>query len=128
MVESRASDLAAPRRTLIVEDEPVLRRLLRGHLARSGHHVVAVGSLADARRALDEDTFDCLLTDAILPDGLGAELREHVRASADGPLVLMMSGDESVGRMVLDLGDARTRFLLTPFSMAALDEVIGSHS
>jgi two-component system cell cycle sensor histidine kinase/response regulator CckA len=128
MLEPRASDLAAHRRCLIVEDEPVLRRLVRGHLARKGYDVVAAASVADAKRALDEGSFDCLVTDAILPDGLGVELRAHVRASAPGRLVIMMSGDEGVGRMVLDLRDPRTQFLLKPFPMAALDAVLESHS
>jgi DNA-binding response OmpR family regulator len=124
MDDSRASTLVDPESCLIVEDDPVLRRILRGHLARRGFRVAVAGSVAEALNELDRQAFSHLITDAILPDGHGFELVQRVRASAAPPVVIMMSGDESVGLTVAALHDPRARFLLKPFSMPRLEALM----
>src|SRR3546814_4601646 len=53
-------------------------------LDRAGHDVVAAGSLAEMRRALDRGLPDVLVTDVVLPDGNGLDavagfVRDHPR-------------------------------------------------
>ena len=128
MDERCASELVAKSAYLVVEDEPVLRRLVRGHLTRRGFDVTAASTIAEAARALDERTFTHLVTDAILPDGTGFELLARVRNQAQKMVIVLMSGDESMGQTVRDMGEPRTRFLLKPFAMAALDAALaGTH-
>jgi DNA-binding response OmpR family regulator len=119
-----ATDPLCAESCLLVEDDPVLRRVLRGHLARRGFKVAVAGTVEEATLALDGQTFSHLITDAILPDGAGLDLVLQARDGHACPLVIMISGDESVGHTVSALHDPRTRFLLKPFSMLALDALL----
>ena len=60
-------------RILVVDDEPDLLTLYELALIREGHQVQTASTLAEARSALAEATFDVLITDMRLPDGLGME-------------------------------------------------------
>jgi two-component system response regulator PilR (NtrC family) len=66
------------RQVLVVDDEPDIRELLELTLAKMGLSVVAAGSLAEAREALQKGRFDLCLTDMRLPDGDGLELVRHI--------------------------------------------------
>ena len=64
---------------LVVDDEPDLRTLYELTLLREGHDVTSAADLREAREALAQRSFDMLITDMRLPDGLGLELlREGV--------------------------------------------------
>ena len=68
-----------PASILVVDDEPDLRTLYELTLLREGHAVMSVGDLREARECLAAQSFDVLITDMRLPDGLGLELlRETV--------------------------------------------------
>jgi DNA-binding response OmpR family regulator len=125
-MDERASKLAEQGTYLLVEDEPVLRRLVRAHLTRKGLDVAVASSIAEAVHELEQHTVSHLITDAILPDGMGFELLPLVRKQPAQPMVLLMSGDESVGKAVRELAEPRIRFLLKPFTMAALEAALAS--
>ena len=68
-----------PAAILVVDDEPDLRTLYELTLLREGHEVMSAGDLSEAREYLAKRSFDVLITDMRLPDGLGLELlREAV--------------------------------------------------
>src|SRR5450830_1707369 len=71
--------LPAPAHILVVDDEPDLRTLYELTLLREGYRVEAAGSLAEARACLDERSFDAVITDMRLPDGLGLDLLKQLR-------------------------------------------------
>jgi two-component system, NtrC family, response regulator PilR len=66
---------------LIVDDEPAIRDLLTITLERMAVEAIAVGSLSEARAALQQQRFDVCLTDMRLPDGDGLDLVSHIQAS-----------------------------------------------
>lgn len=81
-------------RTLLVEDDPAVRRYLEVMLQRAGFEVTAVSDgLAAIKQAL-ASTFDAIVTDAILPYVSGREVCRFLRRQAQHartPL-LMLSG------------------------------------
>ncbi len=77
---------------LIVEDEPTLARSLARHLERH-RDVTIVGTMADARRAVDEQQWTGIVLDLILPDGFGLELLEEVRERRAHTPVLVLTGE-----------------------------------
>lgn len=82
-----------PRRLLVVDDEPEIRELLAGYLARHGFEVVTVGDGAAARVALAAGRFDLVLLDVGLPGESGLELAATIRGpSAPGLIFLTASG------------------------------------
>jgi DNA-binding response OmpR family regulator len=89
---------------LVVEDDPAVGPALRDLLAREGYAVRLVGSLAEARRALDA-TIDAVLLDRRLPDGDGIDLLAELRRTSALPVLLVTARVEVVDRVLgLELG------------------------
>ncbi len=79
---------------LVVEDEAAMREVTRRILARNNYHVVAVASGQEALNVVTRQAahIDVLLTDVIMPQMLGKEAAEQIRARYPGIKVLFMSG------------------------------------
>ena len=86
-------------RLLIVEDDAGLRASLCELLARDGLDIVAVGSVDEARQALADARFDCVVTDLALNDGSGDALLEQIARGhgASAPPVIVYTG-RALGR------------------------------
>ena len=63
---------------LVVDDEPDLRTLYELTLLREGYQVESAEDLAEARSLLKRTSFDVVITDMRLPDGLGLELLREI--------------------------------------------------
>jgi PAS domain S-box-containing protein len=87
-----ASPRASHEAVLVVEDEPAAARVLEIMLQRAGYAVTPVGSLADARHALESGQFTAVVLDIELPDGSGLELAEEVSKRAVPIPVVVLSG------------------------------------
>ncbi len=81
---------------LVVEDDDGHAGLIRRAFSKAGAtwRLMLVGSVAEAREALTQRTFNLVLADLVLPDGRGTELLS-ARDEQDWPVVIMTShGDE----------------------------------
>jgi two-component system response regulator PilR (NtrC family) len=75
---------------LLVEDEASFRDVLQIGLAPQGFESMAVGTLAEARRLLQEQTFDAVVSDLRLKDGSGIELLAWMKEqNLATPVVIM---------------------------------------
>ena len=89
----------APLKVMLVEDHVPFRQALAFVLqSEQGLEVVAqTGSLAEARRALDDGglrgRLDVALIDLVLPDGDGTDLIDELRRSTPGITVMVLSAD-----------------------------------
>jgi len=75
-------DLNATRsQVLVVDDDRLIRTLIREFLTREGYEVVTVENCREALEVLEEEKheFKFLVTDWELPDGSGIDLIRHVR-------------------------------------------------
>jgi CheY-like chemotaxis protein len=79
---------------LLVEDEPMVRRLARRVLENGGYHVVECGSPADALSRLEHSDLrpDLIVTDIVMPGMNGVALVERVRVLHPDVPVLYISG------------------------------------
>ncbi len=68
-------------RVLLVEDHADTLRVLSSILTKDGFRVRTAASVADARKLLDCESFDVLVTDIGLPDGTGYQLMRAARQS-----------------------------------------------
>jgi CheY-like chemotaxis protein len=113
-------------RILVVEDEEVVRNLVRSALERRGHVVTVANDGLEALRLCEEveREIDLLLTDVVMPQLNGAELAERVAVLRPELRVIFMSGytrgtiDE---RGLLQPGRA---FLQKPFTVAELLQTV----
>ena len=69
---------------LLVEDEPAVRQLFLLALTRAGYRVYEARNGQEALKMFDQhgDSIDLLLTDLRMPYMGGAELAQHLRATA----------------------------------------------
>jgi CheY-like chemotaxis protein len=107
---------------LIVEDGDTLREVTGRTLARRGHNVLTAASGRAAIELAEHypGTIDLLLTDVSLPEMLGREVAERVRALRPGIRVVYMSGyAESVLAAQGTIDDGAT-LVEKPFSEAEL--------
>jgi DNA-binding response OmpR family regulator len=82
------SGSAAPVRTsrarpivLVVDDEPVIRRIMNDALAQRGYEVLCAGGGAEAFRIVKQRDPDAILLDAMLPDVHGFEICRRLKGS-----------------------------------------------
>lgn len=64
---------------LVVDDDPVARRLLTDSLGRVGYTVVAAATAEDARKRAGDEEPALAILDLVLPDGDGIELLGQLR-------------------------------------------------
>jgi DNA-binding NtrC family response regulator len=108
---------------LVVEDEPLLRKQIAGHLEKLGADVSAAGTLESARQFVAQLSFDFALVDVNLPDGRGTELlRTKAFSEATGVIIMTAGGgvDGAVEAMKLGALD----YLVKPFDLGELAVVI----
>ncbi len=90
-----------PSRVMVVEDDPVTRRLLCHAIEHepSLELVAVFGAVSDARRYLEQTPIDLLLTDLGLPDGSGLAVIRCCRRllpKADIMVITMSSDEEQI--------------------------------
>jgi CheY-like chemotaxis protein len=96
-----------PGRVLIADDDPQMRRLIRGVLRRDGFEVVEAGDGLDALEVVERGGVDLVILDVDMPrlDGLGVleELRAQVR-TACLPVIVLTAQHGETEEKALDLG------------------------
>src|SRR3546814_9019706 len=91
-------------RLLVVDDEPAIRRLVRGALVRAGYEVSEAASAQEATSHLSARAPELVLLDLGLPDRDGMELVPLAKQA--GAAVLILSARDATSEKVaaLDLG------------------------
>jgi DNA-binding response OmpR family regulator len=112
--------LTAPpaRSVLIVDDEPVIRRIAQVALTGAGFTVAEAADIVSASAAVRtaERPFDLILLDLTLPDGDGGAVIAVVRQHAPGTRVMVVSG---AGQMdPAEIG--ADHYLAKPFTKTSL--------
>ncbi len=112
----------APKRILLVDDDPMVSSTVSRALARAGWIVTPCPDPAAGVRAFAEQRFDALVTDFAMPQMTGVELAETLRERAPDLPVLFLSGWKVEGERLRSLGNARA--MQKPFRARELvDEV-----
>jgi two-component system, OmpR family, response regulator ResD len=77
------------RRVLIVEDEPVIRNLVRAVLGRAGIAAEEAADGTEALRLLSSRTYDVVVLDLMLPGVSGFALLDSIRQQCHGCVVVL---------------------------------------
>ena len=109
---------------MVVEDDPLLRHFVAGHLRDGGWEVTSTAQVREARTLIAERNFRLVLTDVFLPDGSGFDLLQSMKKIANPPAVIVMTGDTALDHAVSAVRHGATDFLIKPFSMDALDSAL----
>jgi CheY-like chemotaxis protein len=128
-VSSESDDVAMAAGTetvLLVEDDDMVRGMTRAMLERIGYTVQAVSTPEAALVFFesDDEAVDLLMTDVVMPEMNGKELRDRIAAIRPDIKTLFMSGYTAnviVQHGVLDEG---VHFIQKPFSMNHLARMV----
>ena len=116
-------------RILVVDDEPVVRELAVEILRRSGYEPHGVPSAKHALELLDEERFDLVVSDVVMPEMTGVEFLYELRERLpDLPVVLMTGGSKEPERATKAVALGACSLLYKPFSHAELKAAVGSRT
>jgi DNA-binding response OmpR family regulator len=114
--------VSAPARVLVVEDEPNIRELVCLHLGLEGYACDAVGDGKSALRRAEDDRFDLVVLDVMIPglDGLSVcRAVRNGRVNHDVP-ILMLTARRDEADKVVGLESGADDYLTKPFGVREL--------
>jgi two-component system response regulator PilR (NtrC family) len=114
-----------PKSILVADDDPAMLKVYERILARASHSVAKASTFAEAAALIASRDFDLLITDLMLPDGLGTDLIEFFEKKRTGARSLLVTG--STGELPAE--KLPSNYFEKPFDvsvfMAAVAEALG---
>jgi DNA-binding NtrC family response regulator len=105
---------------LVVDDEPTVQEALETFLRAEGYCVVTVGSGKEALTRIEEEEFDLVVADLVMPGMSGLEVLERSRSFAPAPEVILITGHASVETAIEALRKGAFDYLQKPFQLEDL--------
>jgi DNA-binding response OmpR family regulator len=103
-------------RILLVDDEQPVQKLLTYPLEKEGYEVVHALDGQQALRAFDEQQFDLVVLDIMLPRVDGLEVCRRLRAKSRVPIIMLTAKAEEIDKVIgLEIG--ADDYITKPFSM-----------
>ncbi|CDM40148.1 response regulator transcription factor [Ectopseudomonas oleovorans] len=110
---------ASPTRILAVEDDPLLASHLQSHLMARGFDVTLSHDGSDGLRLAENEDFDLILMDILLPGTNGLVALQQLRQRRSVPVLLMSAlGDEQ--NRIAGFSQGADDYLPKPFSLGEL--------
>lgn len=106
-----------PSKVLVVEDNQNLAELIELHLHDINCNVDMVNDGHDAYNMIQQNQYDMVILDLILPSSCGIELCQRIRAQDNHIPILMLTAKSSEFDRVLGLEVGADDYLTKPFSI-----------
>ena len=104
-------------KVLLVDDDPLERRLLRANIGRDQRVTVqCVASGEEALAQLSRGGWDAVMTDVVMPGMNGVELVRHIRQQDVDLPVIMFTGSAAVDGAVAGMRAGATDYLVKPIN------------
>ena len=112
----------APKKILIVEDEPDIAQLVKLYLEKEGFHANIATSGVEALKLIKSDRPDLLILDLMLPEIDGIEVCKKVRTTPDTALlpIIMLTAKAEESDTIIGLELGADDYVTKPFSPKAL--------
>ena len=109
---------------LIVDDEPDIRELLDITLSRMNIKTCSAENISQAKKLLEENTFDLCLTDMRLPDGNGIELIKYIQEKVSNLPVAMITAHGNMEYAIEALKSGAYDFVSKPVDINNLRNLV----
>ena len=108
------------KKILIIEDEEAIAIIEQDYLELSNFETEVVGDGASALQKLNDNSYDLILLDLMLPGGMsGYDVCKKIRGQVDIPIIMVTAKTESLDKVLgLELG--ADDYLTKPFDPAEL--------
>lgn len=111
--------MSGGRRILIVEDDEDISMIEEAYLEAAGFQTVIVTDGAEVSGLLEEELFDLILLDLMIPGKSGYEVCREIRDKVDIPILMVTARTESVDK-IRGLGLGVDDYIAKPFDPAEL--------
>lgn len=105
---------------LLVEDEEPLQEALKLNLELEGYSVTTAGDGAAALAAVEQEYFDLIIMDVMLPELDGISATESIRIRNQEVPILILSAKNASSDRVLGLKTGADDYLTKPFNLEEL--------
>jgi putative nucleotidyltransferase with HDIG domain len=102
-------------RILVVDDEAHVRSMIAATLERQGHEVTLASGGREALDALEQSTFELILTDIVMQDGNGLALLEHIHAENPNLPIIMVTAIHDISVAIDSMRRGAYDYVLKPF-------------
>ena len=113
-----------PNRILIIDDDPVLSRVMSEALAE--YEVTIAGTAEEGLALYRKQPYDLVLIDLVLPGMSGLEFIEEIRASYPRARLIVASAQGTGENLLASLRQNVVDFLVKPFSMEDLRSAVSN--
>ncbi len=92
------------KRILVIDDEPLIRSMLKKMLERQGYLVILASDGSEGVKLFKRDPTDLIITDIIMPEKEGLEIIQEIRIeSLEVPIFAISGGGRNSPAEYLDL-------------------------
>ncbi|HZZ29580.1 MAG TPA: sigma-54 dependent transcriptional regulator [Pirellulales bacterium] len=109
---------------LIVDDHRQARESMADVLRAAGHQVESTASASEALNQLDEESFDCIVTDLQMPGMSGLEFIHHLGRLPHGAQILMVTAHATVASAVDAMRHGAFDYIEKPFDADQLERLV----
>ena len=107
-------------RILIVDDEQMIREVVREYALINGYEVAEASDGLEALELVEKEDFDCVILDIMMPKKSGLEVLAELRRSNINTPILMLTAKSEVNDRVTGLDTGADDYLTKPFSVEEL--------
>ena len=111
-------------RVLIADDERSIRTTLKLFLEREGYQVDTAENATMALQLVDEQVYDVILTDIIMPRKSGMELMQEIRSRIPDVPVIIMTGEPTVETAVKSVQAGAFDYVSKPVTKEILLKIV----
>ncbi len=107
------------KKILIVEDDVDISVIEEAYLESAGFHTKIVADGLSIKKIIQEESFDLILLDLMLPNKSGYEICMEIRDLIDIPILMVTAREETVDK-IRGLGLGADDYIVKPFDPAEL--------
>ncbi|MCF7853240.1 MAG: response regulator [Candidatus Pacebacteria bacterium] len=101
-----------PLSILVVDDEPLVGKVVAAQLTESGHTVQIARNGTEALNLFHKNTYDMVITDWAMPEMNGKQVGQKIKAIAPEMPVILMSGVDSESAETISAKNSGVDFIL----------------
>jgi two-component system response regulator AtoC len=111
-------------KVLVADDDPLMLRFIAEVLRRLGKEVSLAADGKEAIRLLEEQSFDLVITDMMMPHHTGLDVLKAAKQAHPSLLVILATAHGTIESAVEAMKSGAFHYLIKPFSPDALEGVL----
>ena len=115
---------SAPRRILVVDDDPDACEACRSVLASAGYQATGEVSAHVALQRLSKESFDLVVSDVMMPEMSGLDLCQRINERHSGLPVILLTGRGEMDMVISALRAGAVDFLRKPVDLRQLKDAV----